>query len=492
VFVVRLLPDLLVTAVPSPGGTLSGKLLSAPLQVRNAGSAASGPYRVGVFLSQNQSSTDGALLLAVRDMPSLAPGAGADIPLSISVPDGVAQGAYYLTGVADLANAVPESEKANNALASAVPFQVTRNLTKLTRVSAAFSTGPVTQTCGSLLANPAIALTGTLTLATQTGTTGQGTIVLTGTVTGGGTVTFRGTFNATVNADDTITASLNLTASGALIGTATATGTGSITDGVLNAIFTDGVLMVTSPPAAVGTCPFTGSLSARGEPTIFFSLLAFTQAGWFDTSGVATTVYPLAITEGSVGAAVLFDPAPPIDPSFVRFTGPAGSGVTNVPAHLAIPNAAGAFYETDTAPIAGRNVVGTWTVNYGGRLIRSFTVGNPEAEARFIAMVPTLTVVPAAGGPRVSAVSWVFKDRLTGLTVPAPLHADSIQVELGGSFAGIGPNPQFGFYASPDFPRTTTSHTLPAAVPFGQIDEIYISFKDTLTGNFYVTSFRRP
>jgi hypothetical protein len=357
-----------------------------------------------------------------------------------------------------------------------VPFQVTRNLTKLTRVSAAFSTGPAVGACGGGLANRALALTGTLNLATQTGTTGQGTIVLTGTV-DGATVTFRGTFGATVNPDDTITASLALTASGAFIGTSTATGTGSITDGVLNASFTGGTFTVTSPP--LGTCPFTGSLAARGEPTIFFSLLA-------------APPYPLAITEGSVGAAVVFDPAPPLDPPSVRFTGPAGSGVTNVPASLRLPNAAGSFYETDTAPIAGRNVVGTWTVSYGGRLIRSFTVGNPEAEARFIAMVPTLTVVPAAGGPRVSAVSWVFKDRLTGATVPAPLHADSIQIELGGSFAGIGPNPEFGYYASPDFPRTTTSHTLPAAVPFGQIDEIYISFKDTLTGNFYVTSFRRP
>ena len=44
---VRFLPDLLVTTVPAPGGTLSGKLVSAPLQVRNAGPVASGPFRRG-------------------------------------------------------------------------------------------------------------------------------------------------------------------------------------------------------------------------------------------------------------------------------------------------------------------------------------------------------------------------------------------------------------------------------------------------------------
>ena len=40
--------------------------------------------------------------------------------------------------MADLLGAVSESDEVNNALASPVAFQVTRNLTKLTRVSATF------------------------------------------------------------------------------------------------------------------------------------------------------------------------------------------------------------------------------------------------------------------------------------------------------------------------------------------------------------------
>jgi hypothetical protein len=126
-------------------------------------------------------------------------------------------------------------------------------------------------------------------------------------------------------------------------------------------------------------------------------------------------------------------------------------------------------------------------VNYGGRFTRTFTVGNPEQEARFIAMLPTLTLDTSR---RVTAVNWVFEDRQTGSTVPAPRHADSIQIELEGTFTAIGAGPD-GFYASPDFPRTTTTHVLPGPVPLSQINVVYISFKGTLTGNFYVT-YRRP
>ena len=79
--VVLLLPDLVVTTVQPPSNTLSGKIVSAPVQVRNAGLAASGPYRVGVYLSTDPTPGTGTLV-AARDMPPLAAGAGADVPVS--------------------------------------------------------------------------------------------------------------------------------------------------------------------------------------------------------------------------------------------------------------------------------------------------------------------------------------------------------------------------------------------------------------------------
>ena len=133
--VILLLPDLIVTTVQPPGNTLSGKLVSAPVQVRNAGLVASGPYRVGVYLSTDPTPGTGTLV-ATRDMPPLAAGAGADVPVSLALADDIPQGAYFMSAVVDVAGVVAETSEVNNALASAVPFQVNRNLTKLRSVTA--------------------------------------------------------------------------------------------------------------------------------------------------------------------------------------------------------------------------------------------------------------------------------------------------------------------------------------------------------------------
>ncbi len=471
VTLVNFLPDLVVTGVPSPGNTLSGKLLSTPLHVRNAGPVASGPFRVGVYLSQSQVPGTG-LLLATRDVPNLAPSSGVDLPVTLSVPDDVAQGQYFVVGLADLNAAVVESDELNNALASAVPFQVTRNLTKLSSVSAAFSTAAVSPTCSSGLANLTLNLAGTLSLATQTGTTGQGTIVLSGPVPGG-TVTFRGPFSATVNLDETVTISFTATVSGAITGTATATGSGVIANGVVAADITSGLLTKTTAP--VGSCPFTGTLTAAGQPVLFFSLLHFAQGGGFNGVTTPNPSYPLLITELSLGLAAIFDTA--VSPSTVTFTGPAGSGVSGLAAERRQPVTAGSFYETDTVPLGVRNLVGAWTVRYRG-VDRSFTVTDPQTNARFVSMLPT--VVLNAAQTHVVGISWVFRDYNTGAPVPAPAYADAIQIE----FTGFGID-----YASPDFPRTVTSHTLPTPLPVANLEFLYISFKDTVTGHFYVTTY---
>jgi hypothetical protein len=115
-------------------------------------------------------------------------------------------------------------------------------------------------------------------------------------------------------------------------------------------------------------------------------------------------------------------------------------------------------------------------VNYGGA-VKTFVVPNPLAEQRFVAMLPTVTL--NAAQTHILSVSWVYKDRRTGATVPAPLHADAIQVE-------IDPNG----YKSPDMSRAVFSHTFPApGIALAEASVMYSSYKDTLTGNFYVTVY---
>lgn len=465
--VISLRPDLIVTAVPSPGNTLSGKLLSTPLHVQNAGQAAAGPFRVGVFLSQNQSAGSG-LQLASRTIPGLAPGAGVDIPVSLQVPDGMAQGAYYVSAIADIDAAVVESDKTNNSLASSVAFQVTPNLGKLVRVSASFVTDAVA--CSPPFAGQTIALTGTLNVTSQPGTSGSGTISLSG-LASAGLVSFKGTFSGSVHPDESVDISIDVTASGAFSGHATASGTGALVDGVLQVNQLAGTLTV----APFGSCPFVGSLQVTADQSYFFSLLHFAQGGSFNGLTTPQPVYPLPILAFSAALLELFDPNPPAA-SQVRFTGPPGSGVVNQPADGFQGTGPARFYETDTFAVPATTLAGTWTVKYGSAT-KTFAVANPEAEQRFVAMLPTVTL--NAAQTHILSVSWVYKDRRTGLTVPAPLHADAIQVE-------IDPNG----YKSPDMPRTVFSHTFPApGIPLAEAGVVYISYKDTLTGNFYVTVY---
>jgi hypothetical protein len=405
-------------------------------------------------------------------MPPLAAGAGADVPVSLTLADDIPQGAYYMSAVVDSGATVVETSEANNALASAVPFQVNRNLTKLRAVSAAFSTAVASPTCTGNLGSLTLNLSGTLNLATQTGTTGQGTITLSGPVPGG-TVTFTGPFSATVNLDETVSVSFTATVTGAITGTATANGNGVISGGVVAANITSGLLTRVTAPA--GSCPFTGTLTAAGQPVLFFSLLHFAQGGGFNGVTTPNPVYPLPITQFSLGLAALFDA--PLTTSSVTFTGPAGSLVTNVPADRRQAVTAGSFYETDTMSVSGRNLIGDWSVRYRG-VDRTFTVPDPQTLTRFVAMLPTVTL--NAAQTHVTAVSWVFKNRMTGATVPAPAEADAIQIE----FTGFGVD-----FASPDLPRTVTSFTLPTPLPIANLEFMYISFKDTATGHFYVTTY---
>jgi len=47
-------------------------------------------------------------------------------------------------------------------------------------------------------------------------------------------------------------------------------------------------------------------------------------------------------------------------------------------------------------------------------------------------------------------------------------------------------------YASPNFTRgVTTTGPISPPIPVEQVTDLYISYKDTLSGNFYVTSYTR-
>lgn len=113
------MPDLVVDTVIAPstgsiGGTIS---ISAP--VRNAGSSASGAFRVGLYFSTDATITTADTFSGSCNFPSgLAAGATGACSGTFSVPTGLAPGNYYVGAIVDDQSAVTESNESNNARAS--------------------------------------------------------------------------------------------------------------------------------------------------------------------------------------------------------------------------------------------------------------------------------------------------------------------------------------------------------------------------------------
>ena len=176
--VVIVQPDLVVSTITAPVSMPRGKPVTIPMTIRNLGAVASGPYRVGVFVSSSADPTVAAAtgtLLAITDMPSLAPGASAALSPSITPPVSLPQGPYWVSAVADLNRAISEPSELNNGLTAFAASKVVRPLNKLVRAAMSFTPNG----CGDVSGQP-INLGGAFTFTTIGASTANGTLDLSG------------------------------------------------------------------------------------------------------------------------------------------------------------------------------------------------------------------------------------------------------------------------------------------------------------------------
>ncbi len=112
-------PDLVVTSVTSPtSGTIGGPIVVASM-TSNAGSVAAGLFRIGVYLSTNTTITQiDRLVGTCTRTSSLAAGTSAGCGGTVTIPDNLAPGTYYLGVIADIDRDVAETDEGNNALAA--------------------------------------------------------------------------------------------------------------------------------------------------------------------------------------------------------------------------------------------------------------------------------------------------------------------------------------------------------------------------------------
>lgn len=120
------LPDLATTAVAfSPGVVASGETLTVIERVENRGTAASGVFRVGIYLSSNPSVSTSDVLLGTRTVAALGVGETSESASEFSLPPGIATGSWTLGVIADDLAGVQEPNEGDNLLVAPGLLDVT-------------------------------------------------------------------------------------------------------------------------------------------------------------------------------------------------------------------------------------------------------------------------------------------------------------------------------------------------------------------------------
>jgi subtilase family serine protease len=119
-------PDLApVDVTPDATVVEAGQLLGVTEAVRNQGPGAAQAFQVGVYLSSDPTITAADVLCGLRSVPGLAPGELSLVSDAVTVPAGLAAGAWYVGVLADVGGVVAEGDEFNNGLAAPNPITVT-------------------------------------------------------------------------------------------------------------------------------------------------------------------------------------------------------------------------------------------------------------------------------------------------------------------------------------------------------------------------------
>lgn len=112
-------PDLEMMSVSGPTTVLTGGTVTIQDTVAARPGGGAGPFRVGLYLSPDPAVTTTDVKVGERTVASLAAGASSSGSTSITIPTTWAGGTYYLGAIADPANAVVETDEANNVAVGA-------------------------------------------------------------------------------------------------------------------------------------------------------------------------------------------------------------------------------------------------------------------------------------------------------------------------------------------------------------------------------------
>ncbi|HUE89433.1 MAG TPA: CARDB domain-containing protein [Vicinamibacterales bacterium] len=116
--VVRIGPDLVVSALSAPASAAAGSTISVSNTAKNQGGGSADASTTRFYLSVNLALDSLDVGLGNRPVPPLAAGASDTASTSLVIPAGTPTGTYYVVAQADMGNAVPETMETNNTRAS--------------------------------------------------------------------------------------------------------------------------------------------------------------------------------------------------------------------------------------------------------------------------------------------------------------------------------------------------------------------------------------
>ncbi|MBI4489335.1 MAG: SBBP repeat-containing protein [Deltaproteobacteria bacterium] len=117
---IKIGPDLRVTALSAPSAATVGSTISVKDTTKNVGGGSAGASTTKFFLSKNNSLGSTDVFLDSRSVPSLAPGQAKSGTTSVTIPPGTAPGTYYIIAKADGGNVVSELIESNNTKSKSI------------------------------------------------------------------------------------------------------------------------------------------------------------------------------------------------------------------------------------------------------------------------------------------------------------------------------------------------------------------------------------
>jgi YD repeat-containing protein len=166
-------PDLVVTAVSNPpASAVAGGSFSVTDTTRNSGNASAAASTTRYQFSTDTTITaSDVLLTGTRAVPALGKGGTSAGTVTVSIPNTIPPGTYYLGACADALATVPESNEANNCRASSATINVSA-VPSITSISPSSGTVGTVVTItgsnfGSSQGNSTVAFNGTIAAATN-------------------------------------------------------------------------------------------------------------------------------------------------------------------------------------------------------------------------------------------------------------------------------------------------------------------------------------